>query len=66
MKNPLLQHYIFHFDIYSQTWNAIPRDNYKDYWNTSTKPGSLRSDKLETLIEILDRMDRSINYLDHN
>lgn len=64
MKNPHLHHYVFHYNTLNNTWNAIPRDQYKEYWNDFENEHILRSDKIETLIEILDRIDRNVNYLD--
>lgn len=53
--------YVFHYDHYSQTWNAIPRTEYVDYWsNPSACKGILKSSQISTLIEMIERGEEFI------
>ena len=40
-KNLVLYNYIFHFNAYTQKWNAVTRDNKEKYFN-----GELSKDKI--------------------
>lgn len=48
-----LQQYVFHFNPFTSTWNAIPRDLYTDYWSNPKVKGVLRSSNIKTLIELI-------------
>jgi hypothetical protein len=47
--------WLFHYNIYNQTWNAIPREKYSEYWNNEKVDGVISSKKIETLIEIINK-----------
>ncbi len=50
-----LYDWVFHFNIYTDTWAAIPRDKYTDYWSKANLEGVIKSTSFNTLIEILHR-----------
>ena len=52
-----LYDWVFHFNPYTKTWAAIPRETYNDYWNDSTYPNIIRSSKFPTLLEILQKTE---------
>lgn len=52
--------WVFHYNIYTNTWNAIPREKYSEYWNDKKTDGVISSKKIETLIEIINRGDEFI------
>jgi len=52
--------WVFHYNIYTKTWNAIPREKYSEYWNNNKVDGVISSRKIETLIEIINRGDEFI------
>lgn len=66
MKNQTLSNYLFHYNSHNKTWNAFPRECANEYWNNYDHNNDqiLKSDKIETLLEIIDRIERSIAYLD--
>lgn len=49
----ILYDFVFHYNIYTNLWAAIPRELYTKYWEDYSNPGILRSSKLETLIELI-------------
>lgn len=50
-----LVNWVFHFNPYSNTWVAIPRDKYNEYWDNYNHPDILRSSNINTLLELLHR-----------
>ena len=58
MHSSHINNYVFHFNVHTQIWSAIPREHYKEYWNNHESPHILKSSQIETLIEILDRISR--------
>lgn len=55
----VLYGYVFHFSNYTGLWNAIPRDQYNQYWDNSKTDGVLRSKSIETLVEIIQKTNGS-------
>ena len=53
--------YVFHFNHYTETWSAIPRDKYKEYWNTPDTNGVLKSKDINVLVELINRGDDFIS-----
>lgn len=47
--------WVFHYDIYADVWNAIPRDKYAQYWNKRFVSGILKSKEIETLFDLIHR-----------
>lgn len=48
-----LYNYIFHYNHYTELWNAIPRELYVKYWDNDDIEGVLKSKNFNTLIEII-------------
>lgn len=55
-----LYDYIFHYNIYTKLWNAIPREKYLDYWCGREVDGIISSKKINTLIEIINKGEEFI------
>ena len=51
-SNIIIWNYVFHFNEYTNTWYAVHRDNYLEYW--SDKKGSFLSD--ESLDELIKKI----------
>lgn len=50
-----LHDWVFHFNTFSNTWAAIPRELYQAYWSDYNLKGVLRSTEINTLLSILYR-----------
>jgi hypothetical protein len=48
-----LYNYVFHYNHYTELWNAIPREIYTKYWDNDDVNGVLKSKEITTLIEII-------------
>ena len=48
-----LYDYVFHYNHYTELWNAIPRSVYERYWNNDDVAGVLKSKNVSTLIEMI-------------
>jgi hypothetical protein len=48
-----LYDYVFHYNHYTELWNAIPRGVYERYWNNDDVAGVLKSKNVNTLIEMI-------------
>jgi hypothetical protein len=53
MNNNYLQDWVFHFNVYTELWAAIPRETYNEYWNEPNALGVLKSKSLKTLQDLL-------------
>lgn len=53
--------WVFHFNPYTNLWNAIPRDLYTKYWDDSQLEGVLRSKDINTLLYLLHRTKGDIS-----
>jgi len=51
--NAHMHDYVFHYNIFTRKWAAIPRDLYLEYWSNKETKGILRSNSIETLISLL-------------
>jgi len=60
-----LQDWVFHFNSYTETWAAIPRETYNEYWNDYKNAGVIRSKNINTLLELLHKAKGSINAIEH-
>jgi len=58
MTNKELYNYIFHFNHHTQLWYAIPRDDYREYWNKSSDK-FLRSGDINTLMYKVRLLEKS-------
>ncbi len=50
-----LHDWVFHYNMFSGLWAAIPRELYQAYWSDFELKGVLRSKDKETLLSILHR-----------
>ena len=48
-----LYDYIFHYNHYTELWNAIPRDLYTKYWDNDDLNEVLKSKNVDTLVEMI-------------
>lgn len=48
-----LYDYIFHYNHYTELWNAIPKDKYTRYWNNDDVEGVLKSKSIDTLVSMI-------------
>ena len=48
-----LYDWVFHYNHYSELWNAIPRESYVRYWDNDDVKGVLKSKDINTLIEMI-------------
>jgi len=48
-KDGSLYGYVFHYNHYKDKWFAIPRNQYKEYWNGNCKD-CISSDTIESLL----------------
>ena len=55
LKNVYLHNYVFHYNIYTKTWAAIPRENYVDYWSDYNHPNILRAKDINDLISLVQK-----------
>lgn len=53
VENMFMHDWVFHFNPFTQTWAAIPRDKYIHYWSDASLKEVLRSNSINTLIDIL-------------
>lgn len=56
--------WIFHFNPYTQLWNAIPRNVITSYWSDSQHKDVLRSKHLNTLLDIIHRFKGDAGMID--
>jgi hypothetical protein len=59
-----LTDWVFHYNSFGETWAAIPRDTYTEYWNDYSHPKVLRSKKIETLLTLLHKSKGNINVIE--
>ena len=48
-----LYNWVFHFNEYTGMWNAIPRDDYNEYWSNHKCERVLSSSSIDTLKELI-------------
>lgn len=56
-----MQDWVFHYNIFTEKWAAIPRELYQQYWSDSAVEGVIRSSKIETLISLLHKTKGDID-----
>ena len=52
-ESSYMSDWVFHYNPYTQLWNAIPRTIYQIYWSNIELSGVLRSKHLNTLLDLL-------------
>jgi hypothetical protein len=63
-NNASLHDWVFHYNIFTSTWAAIPRECYKEYWNDMTHPDIIRSSSMETLVELVKKVAGDPKFLE--
>lgn len=65
--NQSLYNWIFHYNPWTDMWNAFPREKHNDYFNDPYDSSMvvIRSSKIETLISLLYRIDGDPEKLDN-
>jgi hypothetical protein len=58
-----LHNYVFHYNQYTNLWNAIPRDSYNQYWSNIKQKEVLSSKNLDTLLELINRISIDKDFL---
>lgn len=53
--------WVFHFNPYSQMWNAAKRENYNDLFNNASSKNVITSSKIDTLIHLIQITDGNIS-----
>ncbi len=48
-----LYSYVFHYNHYTELWNAIPRQLYVKYWDNDDIEGVLKDKNISTLIKLI-------------
>lgn len=61
-----LHDWVFHFNSYAQEWAAIPREMYNTYWSDRDAKGIIRSNELNTLLEMLHKTDGDISKIEEH
>ena len=52
--------YVFHYNPMTQTWSAIPREHYLEYWSNPKGSKFLRSSDIKTLITLIGKGEKFI------
>lgn len=55
VKYEFMHDWIFHFNPYTELWNAVPRHLYNAYWSNYNIKGILRSKEITTLEYLIHR-----------
>lgn len=64
VDNAYLHDYVFHYNIFTRNWAAIPRECYQGYWSDMNHPGIIRSSSIDTLIELVGKVSYDPQFLD--
>ena len=62
-----LYDWLFHYNHYTELWNAFQRKNYLAYFNNPNNPDVviLKSKKFETLEEIIVKMNGDVDRIEN-
>lgn len=58
-----MYNYVFHYNPYTELWNAIPRELYNQYWNDAKIEGVLSSKRLDVLYSLLTEIEKDANFI---
>lgn len=64
VKNVHMHDWVFHFNCFTNTWAAIPRELYQQYWSDANIKGVYHSSKIDTLIDIVTKLAKDPKFLD--
>ena len=59
-----LYDWVFRYNKYTKNWCAANRDNYNDLFSKENSNNVLKSSSIETLIELIDKIEGDINNID--
>ena len=59
-----LSDWVFHYNSDNKKWAAIPRESYTAYWNNYSHSSVLRSNSIETLLELLHKAHGDVVKID--
>lgn len=62
--NSHMQDWVFHYNIFTHSWAAIPRECYNAYWTDYNHPEIIRSSSIETLIDLVGKIKYDPEFLD--
>lgn len=62
--NAHLHDWVFHYNMFTATWAAIPRECYQAYWSDMQHPSIIRSSNIETLKELVKKVSDDPKFLD--
>jgi len=62
-ESDFMADWVFHYNPYTQLWNAIPRDLYQIYWSKIELTGVLRSKHLNTLLDLLHKSKGDVDII---
>jgi hypothetical protein len=60
-----LNDWVFNFNSFTEKWAAIPREEYKQYWNDYKSANVLKSKDLNTLLELLHKAKGDADVIEH-
>lgn len=61
-----LHDWVFHFNTYTEEWAAVPREIYNQYWSDRNAKGVIRSNELNTLLEMLHKTKGDISKIEEH
>lgn len=56
-ENSFIYNYMFHYNIYNEQWNAIPREKITEYWNNVNCPDVIKHKDFNTLMKIIEKLN---------
>ena len=66
VKYEFMHDWVFHFNPYTELWNAIPRNLYNAYWSNYNIKGILRSKEIKTLEYLIHRGKGDIDVINQS
>lgn len=63
IKDAYMQDWVFHYNIFTKLWNAIPRELYSIYWNDVQLTDVLRAKHLNVLLDLIHRCKGDIEMI---
>ena len=63
VDNKELYNYLFHYNYHDKLWYAIPRDEYREYWNKKNSKNFLNSGDINTLMYKVRLLEKDKNYV---
>lgn len=57
MKEGQIYDWIFHYNHYTQKWNACKRDYYNELFSNSKSANILKSSSISTLVELISKTE---------